>query len=104
MRVIIKQDYEEVTDWAATYIAYRINRFRPTPEKPFVLGLPMGDTPKGMYKKLVELNRKGKLSFANVVIFCMNEFIGLEKNAPQSCRSYMDEYLLKHIYRLISLI
>lgn len=27
----------------------------------------------------------------------MNEFIGLEKNAPQSCQSYMDEYLLKHV-------
>ena len=97
MRVIIKKDYEDVTDWAATYIAYRINRMRPTPEKPFVLGLPMGDTPKGMYKKLVELNRNGKLSFANIVIFCMNEFIGLEKNAPQSCRSYMNEYLLNHV-------
>ncbi|MBQ8750461.1 MAG: glucosamine-6-phosphate deaminase [Alphaproteobacteria bacterium] len=97
MRVVIKKDYEEVTDWAATYIAYKINRARPTPEKPFVLGLPMGDTPKGVYKKLVELNHKGKLSFANVVIFCMNEFIGLDKKAPQSCHSYMNEYLLKHV-------
>ena len=69
MRVIIKSDYDEVTDWAATYVAYKINRARPTPEKPLVLGLPMGDTPKGMYKKLVELNHAGKLSFANVVIF-----------------------------------
>lgn len=97
MRVVIKRDYEEVTDWAATYIAYKINRARPTPEKPFILGLPMGDTPKGVYKKLVELNHKGKLSFANVVIFCMNEFIGLDKKAPQSCHSYMNEYLLKHV-------
>ena len=97
MRVIIKSDYEEVTDWAATYIAYKINRAHPTPSKPFVLGLPMGDTPKGMYKKLVELNHAGKLSFANVVIFCMNEFIGIDKKAPQSCHSYMNEYLLKHV-------
>lgn len=97
MRVIIKPDYEAVTDWAATYIAYKINRAHPTPTKPFVLGLPMGDTPKGMYKKLVELNRNGKVSFANVVIFCMNEFIGLDKKAPQSCHSYMNEYLLKYI-------
>lgn len=97
MRVIIKKDYEEVTDWAATYIAYRINRARPTAAKPFVLGLPMGDTPKGMYKKLVELNHAGRLSFANVVIFCMNEFIGLDKKDPQSCHNYMHEYLLKHV-------
>lgn len=97
MRVIIKKDYDEVTDWVATYIAYKINRSHPTPEKPFVLGLPMGDTPKGVYKRLVELNHAGRLSFANVVIFCMNEFIGLDKKAPQSCHSYMNEYLLKHI-------
>ena len=97
MRVIIKKDYDEVTDWAATYIAYKINRARPTPSKPFVLGLPMGDTPKGMYKKLIELNHSGKLSFANVVIFCMNEFVGLGKNDPQSCHSYMNEFLLKYV-------
>ncbi|MBQ2886817.1 MAG: glucosamine-6-phosphate deaminase [Alphaproteobacteria bacterium] len=97
MRVIIKQDYDEVTDWAATYIAYKINRARPTSNNPFVLGLPMGDTPKGVYKKLVELNHAGKLSFANVVIFCMNEFIGIDKNAPQSCHSYMKKYLLDHV-------
>lgn len=97
MRVIIKKDYEEVTDWVATYIAYKINRARPTEEKPFVLGLPMGDTPKGVYKKLVELNHAGKISFANVVIFCMNEFIGIDKKAPQSCHSYMNEFLLKHV-------
>ncbi|MBR5154359.1 MAG: glucosamine-6-phosphate deaminase [Alphaproteobacteria bacterium] len=97
MRVIIKKDYEEVSDWAATYIAYRINRARPTPDKPFVLGLPMGDTPKGVYKQLVELNHRGKLSFANVVIFCMNEFVGLDAKAPQSCHSYMHEQLLKYV-------
>lgn len=97
MRVVIKKDYDAVTDWVATYVAYKINRAHPTPDKPFVLGLPMGDTPKGMYKKLVELNHAGKLSFANVVIFCMNEFIGLDKKAPQSCHSYMNEYLLKHV-------
>ncbi len=97
MRVIIKKNYDEVTDWAATYIAYRITRSKPTATRPFVLGLPMGDTPKGVYKKLVEMNRAGKLPFANVVIFCMNEFIGLDKKAPQSCHSYMNEYLLKYV-------
>ncbi len=97
MRVIIKPDYDAVTDWVATYIAYKINRSHPVPEKPFVLGLPMGETPKGVYKRLVELNHAGKLSFANVVIFCMNEFIGLDKKAPQSCHSYMDEHLLKYV-------
>lgn len=97
MRVIIKSNYDEMTDWAATYVAYRITRARPTADKPFVLGLPMGDTPQGMYKRLIDLNHKGKLSFANVVIFCMNEFIGIDEKAPQSCHSYMKKYLLDHV-------
>ena len=55
MRVIIKDDKELVADWAANYVAYKINRFKPTPSKPFVLGLPTGSTPLGMYNKLIKL-------------------------------------------------
>lgn len=97
MRIIIKKDYEELTDWAATYIVYKINRYKPTAENPFVLGLPMGDTPKGLYQKLVEYNRKGKLSFSNVVVFCMNEFVGIDKKDSQSCMTYMNEHLFNFV-------
>ena len=69
MRVIIKSNYDEVADWAATYIAYKIKRARPTASKPFVLGLPMGDTPKGMYKRLVEMNRARQLSLPMLLSF-----------------------------------
>lgn len=55
MRVIIKNDYDECSLWAAHYVAYKIKAFRPTPEKPFVLGLPTGSTPLGMYQKLIEM-------------------------------------------------
>lgn len=78
MRVIIKKNYEECSKWAANYIADRIKRFRPTAEKPFVLGLPTGSTPLGIYKELISLFQKGKVSFANVVTFNMDEYIGLD--------------------------
>ena len=35
----------------------------------FVLGLPTGSTPIGVYKRLVEFCDRGELSFANVVTF-----------------------------------
>jgi glucosamine-6-phosphate deaminase len=40
----------------------RINDFQPTPEKPFVLGLPTGSSPIPTYKYLIRLVKEGKLS------------------------------------------
>lgn len=36
MRLIIKDNYDDCSLWAANYIAYKIQTFRPTPKKPFV--------------------------------------------------------------------
>ena len=43
-------------------IKLRINDFKPTPEKPFVLGLPTGSSPIPTYKHLIKLVKAGKLS------------------------------------------
>ncbi|MBQ2012207.1 MAG: glucosamine-6-phosphate deaminase, partial [Bacteroidaceae bacterium] len=40
MRVIIQQDYAQLSKWAAEYVAAKINAANPTPEKPFKLGCP----------------------------------------------------------------
>ena len=39
MRVIIEPDYNNLSRWAAEYVAKRINEAEPTENKPFVLGL-----------------------------------------------------------------
>ena len=49
MRVIIQENKELLAKWAARHVAERINNAHPTSEKPFVLGLPTGSTPLGMY-------------------------------------------------------
>ena len=53
MRVIIEPNYELMSQWAANYVVNRINAAKPTAEKPFVLGLPTGSSPIGMYRALV---------------------------------------------------
>ena len=90
MRVIIKKDYDDCSLWAANYVAYKIKAFRPTKDKPFVLGLPTGSTPLGMYRLLIEMVKEGKLSFANVVTFNMDEYIGLPPAHPQSYHYFME--------------
>ncbi|MDP2983746.1 MAG: glucosamine-6-phosphate deaminase [Candidatus Latescibacter sp.] len=89
MRVVIQPDYEQVSSWAAAYTAMQIKKFNPSPEKPFVLGLPTGSSPVGMYRQLIRLHREGSLSFANVVTFNMDEYVGLPEDHPQSFHSFM---------------
>lgn len=97
MRLIIEPNYQQLSSWAATYVAKRINEFNPTPEKPFVLGLPTGGTPLGTYKELIRLYNEGKVSFQNVVTFNMDEYVGLPESHPESYHSFMRRNLFDHI-------
>lgn len=97
MRLIIKQDYQSISQWAADYVVARINAANPTAERPFVLGLPTGSSPLGMYKALIEANKSGKVSFQNVVTFNMDEYIGLPEGHPESYHSFMWNNFFSHI-------
>ena len=97
MRVLIQSDYEQCSLWAANYIVYRIKAFRPSADKPFVLGLPTGSTPLGTYRELIRQHKAGKVSFRNVVTFNMDEYIGLPPAHPQSYHYFMWENFFKHI-------
>ena len=63
MRVIIQPNYEKLSEWAAAYVVDKINKFNPTAEHPFVLGLPTGSSPIGMYQNLVKAYKEGLVSF-----------------------------------------
>ncbi len=97
MRVIIEPDYETASKWAANYVAKKIIAFGPTPDKPFVLGLPTGSSPIGMYNELAELNKQGKVSFKNVVTFNMDEYVALPQDHPESYYSFMWKYLFSRV-------
>lgn len=96
MRVIIAKDYDEMSVWAANYVAQRILDAKPTPEKPFVLGCPTGSSPLGLYKHLIELNKKGVISFQNVVTFNMDEYVGLDVNHPELPQLHVEQFLQPH--------
>ncbi len=63
MRLIIQPDYEHLAKWTASYIARKIEIFKPAAGKPFVLGLPTGSSPLGVYSELISLYKLGKVSF-----------------------------------------
>ena len=95
MRLIIHRDYEEVSRWTAEYIAGRIAVAGR--DKPFVLGLPTGSSPLGTYRELIAMYKNEVLSFANVVTFNMDEYVGLSKNHPQSYHRFMWDNFFSHI-------
>ena len=97
MRLIIEPDYATLSRWAACYVASRINAFKPTAERPFVLGCPTGSSPLGMYRNLIELYKEGKVSFRNVVTFNMDEYVGLPEDHPESYHSFMWNNFFSHI-------
>lgn len=64
MRVIICNDYEEMSRKAAKLVASQI-----TLKPDCVLGLATGSTPIGLYENLAEMNRRGEIDFSDVTTF-----------------------------------
>lgn len=61
MRVIIRDQASDASDYVANYVVERIKQFNPTPERPFVLGLPTGSSPLNVYKALVKQYKAGNV-------------------------------------------
>lgn len=95
MKVIIKNDYDAMCEWTANHIANAINNH--TESRPFILGLPTGSTPLGVYKRLIEMNKAGTVTFKNVVTFNMDEYVGLPKEHDQSYWYFMHDNFFDHI-------
>ncbi len=97
MRLIIEPNYEQLSQWAANYVASKIKKANPSAEKPFVLGLPTGSSPLGMYRNLIELHKKGVISFQHIVTFNMDEYVGLPQDHSESYHTFMWKNFFSHI-------
>ncbi len=62
-----------------------------------VLGLATGNTPLPLYRELIRLHREEGLSFRNVISFNLDEYIGLERDHPESYWSFMHHNLFNHV-------
>lgn len=92
MEVIIKADAKAGSVAAARVVA-RLVREKPNA----VLGLATGSTPLMLYKELIRLHREEDLDFSAIRTFNLDEYIGLEKEHPQSYYTFMWENLFSQI-------
>ncbi|WP_017755362.1 glucosamine-6-phosphate deaminase [Calidifontibacillus oryziterrae] len=88
MNTNITENYEQLCKASADILYNYIK------ENPFaVLALPTGNTPIGVYEKLIELNRQNPLNWENIKIFNLDEYVGLAHDSEQSFRSFMERHL-----------
>ena len=92
MRIIVCENYEEVSKKAAQMILSQV-----TLKPNSVLGLATGSTPIGMYENLVSLNKKADIDFSEVRTFNLDEYYKLPKENDQSYHYFMYKNLFDHI-------
>ena len=98
MRVIIKNNFDDTSYWVAVYLKHKIIQHNRTkPKIPFILGLPTGSTPLGVYRYLIKFHQNGFLSFKNVITFNMDEYVGLPPDNTQSYHYFMYSNFFNYI-------
>ena len=88
MQTISCKDYRQLSQKAAELVKKQIEG---NPET--VLGLPTGSTPLGMYEQLAQSG----LDFSRVTTFNLDEYVGLDKENPQSYYYYMNTNLYSKV-------
>ena len=92
MKIIVTKNYEESCEYAAEIICRLVN------EKPDCkLGLATGSTPVPLYRKLIEANAAGRVSFKQVRTVNLDEYWALPETNKESYRYFMNENLFSHI-------
>ncbi|WP_224555104.1 glucosamine-6-phosphate deaminase [Pectobacterium versatile] len=97
MRLIPLTTAADVGKWAARHVVEKINAFKPSAERPFILGLPTGSSPLEAYKSLVTMHKAGLVSFKHVITFNMDEYVGLPTDHPESYHTFMHQNFFNHV-------
>ncbi len=90
--VIIFPTPQELDDYAATQV---IEQIQTNPRS--VLILPTGNTPVGMYQRIVRSHRYGIVDLSQAVTFNLDEYHPMPKSHLNSYVSYMRRNLFDHV-------
>jgi len=89
---LVFENEEQIAEYAARIVEEAMK------QKPdFLLGLATGSTPVPLYRKLIEKNREGKISFQKVNTYNLDEYYPIDPKSPQSFLGFMRENLFDHI-------
>ncbi|HJT17179.1 MAG TPA: glucosamine-6-phosphate deaminase [Thermoanaerobaculia bacterium] len=86
------RDDDALSDRAASILLDAI-----TSDPKLVLGLPTGQTPVGMYKRVVKECKRSYRCFRDVVAFNLDEYVGIPRDHPGSYFTFMQQHLFSHV-------
>ena len=92
MRVIVCENYEELSNQAAKIVSSQL-----VVKPNSILGLATGSTPIGLYQNLIDMNKKGEIDFSEVKTFNLDEYYPIKKSNDQSYDYFMNEQLFSHV-------
>ncbi len=92
MRIIVCDNYEEMSKTAAKMVASQL-LLKPDS----VIGLPTGSTPVGMYAELARMYKEGEADFSQAVTFKLDEYYPIDKENSQSYYYFMNENLYSKV-------
>ena len=86
----------ESADGVDAYVANRLaEQIQTKPDS--VLTLPTGNTPTGMYGKLVSMVESGDLDMSKVTIFNLDEYYPIDSSHPSSYTAYMRRNFIDNV-------
>ncbi len=91
-KLSIFDDAETVAERAAESL---IEAIRGKPD--LVLGLPTGETPLAVYRRLVAAFEAGRVSFRQLATVNVDEYLGAGPEDPRSYAYYMRRHLFRHV-------
>jgi glucosamine-6-phosphate deaminase len=92
MEVVIRPD-ERTAAWLVARIIARELRVNPH----LVLGLATGRTMEAVYQALAQMHHEDGLDFSLCRTFNLDEYVGLARDHPGSCRHYMNHELFSKV-------
>jgi len=85
MQVVVKPTYEEMSIAAARILADAISA-----EPRLTICLAAGNTPTGMYRELIRLQKIKHLDFSRATFFYLDEYVGLTSDHPERFRFFLE--------------
>lgn len=92
MKVIIAKDYDDLSKKA-----FEVMKETVVENPDATLGLATGSSPVGLYKEMIEDHKKNGTNYKNIKSYNLDEYVGIDRDDPQSYYTFMNENLFKDI-------
>ncbi len=92
MKIYIGKNYDDMSEKA-----FETMKAVVTQKPNAVLGLATGSSPEGLYKYMVKDYQENGTNYENISSYNLDEYVGIDRNHPESYYSFMHTRLFDHI-------